>query len=355
MSADDECLAQDLSAALRAGAVQPFFQPIVSLGDGRIVGLEVLARWHDCGRGPVSPEEFIPIADRFGLLDSLLDHVMRTAFRAARDWPLVFLGFNVAPTQLHDPELATRIAHAATELSFPLSRVHIEVTESSLIEDLAQSKLTLEHLIRRGCVIAMDDFGTGYSSLTWLSSLPFSKLKIDASFVRAMTMHRQSRKIVAAVIALGHSLGLAVVAEGVEHPDQAHLLTAMGCQLAQGFLFRRPLPAAQIPTLLEASPHPLPSLQHRQLPLSLEARSHQLGELYRSEQTAIAFLDPGGTVVAASPAFEHLIGAGDGTVTGHRIWELIAVTPETLAQLRATDLLGEPFPTFEGAMIRTCG
>ncbi len=188
-------------------------------------GFEVLARWNDPEQGFIGPDQFIPIADRFGLLDRLLDQLMRAAFSAAADWPHhIFLGFNVSPTQLRNPELATRIAKAAIDSSFPLSRVHIEVTENGFIDDLSQPRRTLDRLINLGCTIAMDDFGTGYSSLTWLSTLPFSKLKIDASFVMAMEDHRQSRKIVDAVVGLGHSLGLAVVAEGVETAGQADLL-----------------------------------------------------------------------------------------------------------------------------------
>lgn len=342
----DELLAHDLSRALGMGRIEPFFEPIVSLDDGRVLGFEVLARWYDPVQGHVSPDRFIPVADQFGLLDRLLDSLMRTAFSAAEQWPHnIFLGFNVSPSQLRDSDLATRIANAAGDSSFPLSRVHIEVTESGFIEDLTQPRRTLERLMNLGCLIAMDDFGTGYSSLTWLSTLPFSKIKIDASFVMAMADHRQSRKIVAAVVGLGHSLGLAVVAEGVENPAQADLLRGMGCKLAQGYLFGRPTPASRVPDLL-SDEQPSTADVDSSTPMPVELRAHRLTEAYDSD-AAIAFIDPAGTVVASSNAFDRTMEVARGEATGRHIWELIGLTPETFAEIRATDLLGQPFSVFD--------
>ena len=343
----DQLLARKLLAALNAGEVEPFFQPIVSLDDGRVLGFEALARWHDPDEGYISPDTFIPIADRFGLLDRLLDQLMRTSFSAAAEWPHnIFLGFNVSPTQLRNPELATRIANSAADASFPLSRVHIEVTESAFIDDLTQPRRTLDRLINLGCMIAMDDFGTGYSSLTWLSSMPFSKIKVDASFVMAMEEHRQSRKIVAAVVGLGHSLGLAVVAEGVETTGQADLLRGMGCKLAQGYLFGRPTPASQVLDLLGDLVSP-DGQSEASVPMSLELRAHQLSDAFESDAAAIAFMDPSGTVVASSTAFDRTMDVDRGAAAGRHIWDLIGVTPLTFAELRATDLLDEPFPALE--------
>ncbi|WP_179475454.1 sensor domain-containing phosphodiesterase [Mycolicibacterium vinylchloridicum] len=342
----DQLLARNLLSALASGGIEPYFQPIVSLDDGRILGFEVLARWNDPAQGSIAPDRFIPVADRFGLLDRLLDQLMRTSFKAAADWPHhLFLGFNVSPTQLRNSELATRIARAAVDSSFPLSRVHIEVTESGFIEDLNQPRRTLDRLINLGCMIAMDDFGTGYSSLTWLSSMPFSKLKIDASFVMAMHEHRQSRKIVAAVVGLGHSLGLAVVAEGVETTQQADLLRGMGCKLAQGYLFGRPTPASNVPRILSARVVSDCNSESA-VPVSLELRAHQCSETCESD-AAIAFMDPAGTVVASSTAFDRTMDVNRGEAAGRHIWDLIGVTPETFAELRATDLLNEQFPPIE--------
>lgn len=342
----DELLAGQLSTALADGRIEPFFQPIVSLKDGHIVGFEVLARWFDPVRGDVSPEQFIPVADRFGLLDRLLDSLMRSACSAAGQWPhTLFLGFNVSPTQLRDCELAARIAGAATDSAFPLSRVHIEVTENGFIDDLDQPRRTLEQLMSLGCLISMDDFGTGYSSLTWLSSLPFSKIKIDASFVLAMVEHRQSRKIVAAVVGLGHSLGLAVVAEGVETVAQAGLLRGMGCNLAQGFLFGKPTSAHEVAAVLSAAP-----LWIERTGLSSAAAAEsQPGWLpdVCTKDGAIAFIDPAGTVVASSPAFDRRLDILPGRSTGRHVWELIGSTPEIFAEIRATDLLGQPYSVFE--------
>ncbi|MGY4713083.1 EAL domain-containing protein [Mycolicibacterium sp. CBM1] len=342
----DEVLARDLQAALATDWIEPFFQPIVSLGDGYVLGLEVLARWHDPVHGSISPDRFIPVADDFGLLDALLDKLMRSAFVSAQEWPhSIFLGFNVSPSQLRDPELATRIARAARDASFPLSRVHIEVTESAFIEDLTQPRRTLERLMNLGCMIAMDDFGTGYSSLTWLSTLPFSKIKVDASFVTAMAERRQSRKIVAAVVGLGHSLGLAVVAEGVETATQAELLKGMGCKLAQGYLFGRPTAACDVAQLLSVNASESSDTEVA-IPMSAELRAHRLSEACDSD-AAIAFIDPAGTVVASSTAFDAAIHLRRGDATGCHIWELIGLTPEAFAEIRATDLLGQPFAVFD--------
>ncbi|BBY65010.1 sensor domain-containing phosphodiesterase [Mycolicibacterium helvum] len=342
----DQLLARNLLSALANGGVEPFFQPIVSLDDGRVLGFEVLARWHDPRGGYIPPDRFIPIADRFGLLDRLLYQLMSTSFLIAADWPHnLFLGFNVSPTQLRNSELASRIAKAAMEASFPLSRVHIEITETGFIEDLTQPRRTLDKLINLGCTIAMDDFGTGYSSLTWLSTLPFSKIKIDASFVMAMHEHRQSRKIVAAVVGLGHSLGLAVVAEGVESARQADLLRGMGCKLAQGYLFGRPTPASHVPEVLSAVVSTVDEAETL-APTSLELCAHQLSDACGTD-AAIAFMDPTGTVVASSTAFDQTMAVSRGEAAGRHIWELIGLTPETFAELRATDLLDEQFPALE--------
>lgn len=342
----DQLLARKLLAALASGGVEPYFQPIVSLDDGYVLGFEVLARWNDADEGFIGPDRFIPIADRFGLLDRLLDQLMRAAFDAAADWPhRLFLGFNVSPTQLRNVELATRIAKAAIDSSFPLNRVHIEVTENGFIDDLTQPRRTLDRLINLGCTIAMDDFGTGYSSLTWLSTLPFSKLKVDASFVMAMEEHPQSRKIVDAVVGLGHSLGLAVVAEGVETLGEAELLRGMGCKLAQGYLFGRPMPAQQVSNVLGqlVSARSVDGLSE---PVSVERRMHRLSEGFAPD-AAVAFMDPAGTVMSSSRAFDKTTAVDEGEAAGHHIWDLIGITPETMAQLRASDLLNEPFPAFD--------
>ncbi|MCG7579598.1 EAL domain-containing protein [Mycolicibacterium sp. OfavD-34-C] len=349
-----EMLEHDLREAVAAERIVPYFQPIVSLSDRRLLGFEILARWAYPERGFVPPAEFIPLADDLGLLDSLLDQLMRTAFAAAQDWPHhLFLGFNVSPTQLHDRGLAARVEQAAADHDFSTTRVHIEVTESAFIDDLARSNEIIQMLLELGCVVAMDDFGTGYSSLTWLSSLPFSKLKIDAQFVRAMTDHRQSRKIVSAVIGLGRSLGLAVVAEGVERVSEAEMLRQLGCELAQGFLFSPPVPASEVPTLLAAdAARPEADAQQPRLPMSAELRAFQLSEIYKSDLTAIAFTDPGGTVMKSSAAFDSLMDAHARDVTGRRIGEFIPVTRETLAELRALDLMGYSSPAFEETTAR---
>lgn len=344
---NDSCLAESLSAALAAKRIEPFFQPIVSLSDGRILGMEVLARWSDGARGQVQPATFIRIAEQFDLLNPLLENLMHVAFAAATAWPhQIFLSFNVSARQLHDPRLTSLVGAVSARHAFPLTRVHIEVTESALIDDFAKSKITLDKLIGMGCVIAIDDFGTGYASLRWLSMLPFSTIKIDASFIAAMEAHRPSRKIVAAVIGLAHSLGLAAVAEGVETVTQANVLRRMGCNLAQGFLFGRPRPAHEMAVLLTNDAWASGDAD-LSVPRSLESSAGQLSELYRSEATSIAFIDPRGLVVASNLGFDRMMVAPTDSATGRHIWELISVTSEMFAELRALHLIGEPLPAFQ--------
>lgn len=347
LSDTDARLAEYLSTGLAEKRIEPYFQPIVSLSDSRILGMEVLARWHDPALGEIKPTTFIRIAEQFGLLDRLSTYLMHSAFAAASAWPQqLFLSFNISPKQLHDPDLTALVSAAAAQHAFPLTCVHLEITESALIENLPKSAATLDKLIDMGCVIAIDDFGTGYSSLSWLSMLPFSTIKIDASFIAAMETHRPSRKIVAAVIGLAHSLGLAVVAEGVETVTQANVLRRMGCNLAQGFLFGRPRPAHEMPALL--ANHAWASGDaDLTVPISLESSAGQISELYRSEATSIAFIDPRGRVVASNVSFDRTMAATTDTATGRHLWELTSVTPEMFAELRALHLLGEPFPALE--------
>jgi EAL domain-containing protein (putative c-di-GMP-specific phosphodiesterase class I) len=248
----------DVRQALEKEAVVPCFQPIVELRTGNLAGFEVLARWQHPSLGLILPENFISLAEENGLIGELTHQILSKSFLAASGLPEpLSLAVNVSPIQLQYVSLPRQIYHAAWDYSFPLRRLTVEVTESALVNNLERARKIATELKDMGCALALDDFGTGYSSLTHLQALPFSKLKVDRSFVGSMTEKRGSRKIVAAVVGLGHSLGMMTVAEGVETQEQADILLWLGCELAQGWLDGRPLPAEHLPDMIADSPRKL--------------------------------------------------------------------------------------------------
>ncbi len=241
----------ELRQAVADDAIVPHFQPLVAIATGRIVGAEMLARWPHPARGMVSPTEFISLAEGLGLIGPMTDGLLRKACSAAAHWPAhITLACNLSPLQLRDPELPAMVARILDDTGLPACRLELEITESALVGDLALAATLLGQLKALGVRLALDDFGTGYSSLRHLRALPFDKLKIDASFVGAMESDGESSKIVAAVVGLGHSLGLTTVAEGVETPETAALLRRLGCDIGQGWLFGRPAPAKEFEALL---------------------------------------------------------------------------------------------------------
>ena len=245
-------LENDLRQAVANEAIVPYFQPVTGLSDGRIIGFEALARWRHPTRGMVEPDIFIPIAEDLGLIDRISSTILRVATSAAREWPAhMTLSINISPVQLKDPWLATQILAILTETGFAPSRLLIEVTENALIDDLEKARHFFASLQSVGVRIALDDFGKGYSSLYHLRELNFDNLKIDKSFVHAMDSPENAR-MVRAVASLGKSLGLPVTAEGVETQVEADALRALGCEMAQGYLFGKPLDAAETASLLRA-------------------------------------------------------------------------------------------------------
>ena len=251
----------ELRQAIADDQIIPHFQPLVRLDTGRLIGFEMLARWPHPTRGMVSPGEFVPVAEDAGLIGPMTDRLLRRACRAATGWPGdVSLACNVSPLQLRDRSLPAMVRAVLDESGLPPHRLELEITESALVGDLALAREVLDELKALGVRLALDDFGTGYSSLHHLKMLPFDKLKIDAGFVGGVSSNGESRKIVAAVIGLGQSLGLITVAEGVEDAETAVLLRGLGCDVGQGWLFGRPTSAeavsARWPLHRTASPAP---------------------------------------------------------------------------------------------------
>lgn len=199
------------------------------MSDRRIVGFEILSRWHRRDGSILQPLEFIPLAEERGLIGNLTESVLRQSLSAIEHLPKdLFLSLNISPSQLKNTSILRIIKDAAADYGFFLPRLKIEITETALIEDTDLAKATILELMQLGCHIAMDDFGTGYSSLSWLQHLPIDTIKIDASFVGSMLTERESRKIVMAIISLGQSLDIGVVAEGVETEEQAEVLQRAG-------------------------------------------------------------------------------------------------------------------------------
>ncbi|MBT9510770.1 MAG: EAL domain-containing protein [Acidovorax sp.] len=224
------------------------YQPLFAACDGSLVGAEALLRWTHAELGTVSPLEAVSVAEDCGLIVPLGYWVMRTACRDASQWnargPLR-VAVNISARQLGDPQFLERVMDILREEGLAAHLLEIELTETVLMENMEAGAHTLHRLSQLGIHLAIDDFGTGYSSLAYLRQLPMRRLKIDRSFVKDLPEQEHSRTIVTAIVALAHGLGLQVTAEGVETPQQADYLVQQGCDVLQGYVFARPMPAAQ--------------------------------------------------------------------------------------------------------------
>jgi diguanylate cyclase (GGDEF)-like protein len=240
-----------LRTGIPSGEFVPFFEQQIDLGTGSLHGFEMLARWKHPERGIVPPDEFIGIAEDCGLISDLSLSVMRQAFEEARGWdPSLALSVNISPSQLKDPWLAQRIVKLLVETGFPAERLEVEITESSLFENLGLAQSIVGSLKNQGIRLALDDFGTGYSSLAHLRALPFDRIKIDRSFVTSINDNPESAAIVNAITRLADSLNLAVTAEGIEDEMVEARLRSIGKYKGQGWLFGRPMPIQDVRTLL---------------------------------------------------------------------------------------------------------
>jgi EAL domain-containing protein (putative c-di-GMP-specific phosphodiesterase class I) len=238
----------ELRQALECGAIQPWFQPKISLLTGRIVGTEALARWKKPDGSLLLPASFVPIAEQAGLASELLFTILGQSLKACAHWrrtrPDCWVAVNLTPLLLNDPSLPDRIDQELRTYGVPPTALVLEVTESSAIPDTPRAMEILTRLRIRGISLSIDDFGTGHSSLLSLVRMPFNEMKIDQTFVREALSNSDSRKVVRASASLGRELGLKVVAEGVETVQMAELVTEAGCDIGQGWLYGRAMPAA---------------------------------------------------------------------------------------------------------------
>ena len=235
-------LEEDIRIGIKAGEFVPFFQPLVDLNSREIIGFEALARWRSPTRGLVEAENFIETAERTGLIGPLTMGVLEEALKEARAWPShLKLAVNISPVQFREPLLAENILRLLALKGFPASRLEIEITEGSLLEDRDQVLTIIKSLKNVGVTISLDDFGTGYASLAQVNRLPLDRIKIDKSFITTIVKSEQTAAIVNTIAGLGHNLEVPITAEGVESEQIRNALGAFGCAEAQGWLFGRPI------------------------------------------------------------------------------------------------------------------
>lgn len=243
---DQVALQRDLRHAIARDELMLHFQPKLHAGSGALAGVEALLRWQHPVRGLVSPATFIPVAERFGLIGELGLWVLDAACRQVRLWHEagvdVPVAVNLSAHQLRQPDLERRVREALVRHRVPPAMLILEITESVAMDDIEASLRVFDLLDDIGVQLSIDDFGTGYSSLSYLRRLPARQLKIDRSFVRDLDSSPDAQAIVEAVVHLAHALGLKVVAEGVETPEQAAILTRLQCDELQGYLYARPMP-----------------------------------------------------------------------------------------------------------------
>ncbi len=248
-------MAGELRRALETGSIVMHLQPQTRLPDGKMVCCEALARWEHPSQGTIMPDEFIPLAEQTGLIGKLTHVALVQALTMCHSWlptsPDVGVAVNLSPRQLLDVELPATVSELLQTYDVPPQRLTLEITESTIMTDPEAAAVALSRLRNLGVRLSIDDFGTGYSALSYLQRLPLDELKIDKSFVMAMATDAGARAIVHAIIDLAHTLGLSVVAEGVEDEGTRQLLVGFGCDVMQGYLLSPPLSPPNVATWLE--------------------------------------------------------------------------------------------------------
>ncbi|HET7656226.1 MAG TPA: EAL domain-containing protein, partial [Luteimonas sp.] len=248
---------QDLRGAWGRGELSLVYQPIYRLGDGQLVGAEALLRWHHPEQGSIAPAVFIDVAEQSGLIESIGPEVLRAACNDAmrwhRDFPRgegLFVSVNVSPRQLRSGDLPMQVAATLRETGLPASQLHLELTETAVLGDELQASALLSRLRNTGVKVWLDDFGTGFSGLSHLRRVPADGVKIDRSFISDVLRDPDDLALTTAIIAMAHSLGITVIAEGVEKEGQYAILRERGCDLAQGYWIGHPVDAEAFASLL---------------------------------------------------------------------------------------------------------
>jgi diguanylate cyclase (GGDEF)-like protein len=252
-------LSRDLADAAVSGQLEVHYQPVVKLADGRVSGFEALVRWQHPERGLVPPAEFIPLAEETGAICGIGRWVLREATRQGAAWSAssgvpLRIAVNLSPRQFQDGDVTADVLSALEDSGLPADQLTLEVTEGVLVRDLDAVVAELESLRSLGIRIAIDDFGTGFAGLSYLRHLPADVIKIDRSFVSDLPASRSATTLIASIVELARTLGLDVVAEGVETEEQRHALAELNCARAQGYLFARPEPADRCGGFLPGAP-----------------------------------------------------------------------------------------------------
>ena len=250
-------LESDLRDAIKKGELWLAYQPQVNLDTGDVIGAEALLRWNHPTIGFIPPDEFIPVAEASGLILPIGDWIIEEICRQTAEWrsegmPAIQMGINVSGHQFEHRELGTQVLSQLSRSGLDVGAVDLEITETVPMERTDHVTRNVDQLVDAGISISMDDFGTGYSSLSNLQAFPVRRLKVDGSFVRGIGVDQDNEKIVEAVVGLGHSLGLSVIAEGVETEEQVAFLKARKCDEIQGYLISKPLPALEFKAFISA-------------------------------------------------------------------------------------------------------
>ncbi|WP_372421553.1 putative bifunctional diguanylate cyclase/phosphodiesterase [Salinarimonas chemoclinalis] len=245
-------VADDLREAISGDLLDLYYQPIFAAERDEVVALEALLRWRHPEKGMIPPDRFVAMAEQSGLILPLGDWVLRRACLDGRRWPGLRIAVNVSPIQFRQRDYVDTVGRIIDETGFDPTRLELELTEGVVVEDADAAEAAMMQLRAKGVNLALDDFGTGYSSLIYLRRFAFDKIKIDRSFLESMEATGESAILVHSIVHLGRALGLTVTAEGVETKEQQRFLQALGCHQLQGYLLARPMPAAEIDTLLGA-------------------------------------------------------------------------------------------------------
>lgn len=243
-------------AAVMSDELGVAYQPKILCSTGEVIGYEALARWTHPERGPIAPDEFVPMTERFGIVSLLTDRVMSEAFAwfASRERPEgTRISVNISAAEFDQPDLEHRFVQACKDAGIAPSDVVLELTETSAMQDAVRSLQLLTRLRLVGFNLSLDDFGTGYSSMLQLARLPFTELKVDRSFVSTAATSEESRIVVRSVVDLGHALNMQLAAEGVEDEQSLEMLTELGCDYAQGYHIAKPMTPEELDTWAESS------------------------------------------------------------------------------------------------------
>ena len=298
-----------LRSAVALDQLHVAYQPQVDLQSGRICGMEALLRWTHPELGAVPPSEFIPVAEESGLIKAMGEWVLRQACRDVRAWldngiDVPHVAVNVSPLQFHDDDLIVQIKQALSDFQINPKLIYLEVTESSLMDDVVRSESMLRELKGLGIRLALDDFGTGYSSLSYLKRFPFDKVKIDQSFVRDIATSQSDNVIVKVIVSMAHGLGLTVIAEGVATQAQCEILRTSVCDEIQGYFFSKPVDAHSMGKLMAEGQHLPPELLRFRKPqrtlLLVDDEPNVLSSLKR------LFRRDGHTIITANSGAEGL-------------------------------------------------